>query len=390
MLIINRLNMRFLYIQLLIFIILFSHCHTGENNNGIPHVLSFDVNSAYEMSGTFYDGQTKEDRIYFVKKNFHPNVRIFDEKASEKDSISLIEAEKIIGKISAVWMNSPDSIYVLSTYNQMLVIVDREGIPIFTERFNDYDTDENGNRYDLYPPFQQAVQTGDNIEVVFTTFWRENLNNQNEPEMERTLEFVNDNIRNGCLMRKISLTKNDTNRCFGIRIKDFIELSEIGKSLFLPFYKTIILNNRYLLTSHYSRYVYELNNDLTVKKSMQIITDDYPISTPIILNEDNPTLENEFLLEDQDIDNCYIANMLYDKDKERFIVLVKNGKSSDDLFVFPFDILIYDNLLEKEVKKRYIPSLDYTPKSSFMMNGNLYIELKNKSYEIKEYECIQV
>lgn len=358
-------------------------------NVGVLQTVTFDINTSYEISGTFFDKSADEERICFVKKNFNPNLKILNADGVVKDSVSLVEVEKAIGKISAVWIDSMDSIYVLSTSSQTVAIFDRNGSLLQKTDLKEYNSDGNGNIYDLYPPFLQSVQMGLSQEIVLTTFWLENTKNPKANIQDRSLDFVTDNIRNGYLMRKISPTSDISNNCFGVRITDFKELSDLGKSLFLPFYKTIILNGRYFLTSHYSRYIYELDDDLTIKNAIKIIPDDYPLSYPVPLSEkDTDITKKEVELDGQGKNSCYIVNICYNKSNDSFVVIVKNGTASDDLFAFPFDVYVYNGSFDKMIGKHSFASNDHIPKSSFILSGKLYIEKTNTSYESKVFEVV--
>ncbi|MDO5665405.1 MAG: hypothetical protein Q4G63_09135, partial [Bacteroidia bacterium] len=71
--------------------------------------VSFFANKSYEDCGTFFDKDSGNELVFFAKRNFNSNIKIFDLRGNLKDSLSLANTENLTGKISKIWMTSKDS-----------------------------------------------------------------------------------------------------------------------------------------------------------------------------------------------------------------------------------------------------------------------------------------
>lgn len=350
--------------------------------------IAFFVNSSYEDCGTFMDKDTKNEFVFFAKRNFNPHLKIFDSQANFKDSVTLKKAEEIVGKITKVWMTAEDSIFVFSSNTQKYVVVDNRGDPIHTKEFVKSISDKNNNFYDFYPPFMQSMDMRYNSEVIYTTFWVGNIK-YSPNENNKTLSLVMNHIRDGYLMyREQNYSSKSLPPTFGIRISDFVELRDLQESVFLPYYKTLILNDRYFLLTYYSRYIYELDANLDIIDRFKVVPDELSVVQPMPDVEDDTSLEK---LDVQIENQSYVSNLLYVKDKNRFVVILKTGKSTkEDIFSYPFKVLIYNSSLDKLLKSYEFNSTAFIPGSSFVLLNKLYVEKKNESHNKRVYESIEV
>lgn len=366
----------------IIVLVCFSCSESSENE-----IVVFPVNNSYEDSGTFLEKETGDEYIFFAKRNFDPHLKIFDSQAVFKDSISLKRAAEAVGKIADVWMTSKDSIFVFSTNTQKYVVVNEKGELIFEKHFRKTVQDEKANFYELYPPFMQCMDMRGGDEVVYTTFWVDNSKYSPEENKNRSVVSIMNHIRDGYLMSKERGRSTDVTPAFGVQITDFVELSGLGQSVFYPSHKTLVLNNRYFLLTYYSRYIYELNADLDITDRFKIVPDNLSITEPFPVVGDDVSFED---LDEQIEIQSYISNLMYCKEKNQFAVILKIGKSVDDIFSYPFKVLIYDSGFERLLKSFEYTSLDYTPGSSFILFDKLYLEKKSTEHEKRYFEVIKL
>ena len=364
------------YISIILIAILFS-C-TVKKSLDVP----FPISNSSDEFGTFLDNVSHEEYVFFAKRNFNPSLKVFDSKGNLIDSISLQKAESVLGSISKVWMTSMDSIFAFSTQHQTKICLNRNGEPIFTNDYNHKVEDSNGNQYDLYPPFLHKMDMKTNSQIVYTTWWTGNRNLTEEPQ--RSLESINSHIREGYLL-------SNGEDLFGMEFADIVELKGLPKSIYLPYYKAIYLDNRLFFITHYSRYLYELTSNLSIKNTLKLIPSEYSIPRPISIVENDPQLEDkEKQLDVQITKECFISNVLYCIDTKEMIVITKTDESKEDLFIYPFQIEIWTKNFEKKKKEIRFDTYSHYPASSFVLKNRLYIEKKTDSYTEKVFEVISL
>ncbi|MFA5555272.1 MAG: hypothetical protein WDA68_12090 [Phycisphaerae bacterium] len=364
------------YILIILTTILYS-CSFKESNH-----VSFPVSTSYDEFGTFIDNVSHEEYVFFAKKNFNPNLKVFDFKGNFIDSVSLQRAESILGSISKVWMTSMDSIFAFSTRHQIRICLNRNGESIFIDNYNHKVEDSSGNKYNLHPPFLQNMDMRTNSQIVYTTWWIENRYLDEEKQM--TLESINSHIREGYLL-------SDGDDLFGMKFADIVELKELPKSIFWPYYKAMYLDNRLFFLTYYSRYLYELTSNLSIKKAIKLIPSEYSIPIPISIIDNDPQItEKEEQLEVQISKDCFISNVLYCIDTKEMIVITKTEVSKEDLFIYPFQIEIWDRNFMKKKKKIKFDTYNHYPASSFVLKNQLYIEKKTDSFTEKVFEVISL
>ena len=356
----------------------------------LQSTLVLPISENYEYIGILNKGdQNASKYILFWKRNFNPEVKVLNTSGNIVKTIPLINAEAAVGRVTNVWATSIDSLYVYSNITGKILLMNNIGIPIYTRSISDYAVDDDENQYALYAPYVQEVNVNNNKELIFTTFWINNQKKYSNNSGEFSLEIIRHNIASGALMCKINLSDIDNDiikSCYGFKLTDIIELSDADKSLFDPFFKTLVINNRFYLVSIYSKYVYELNNDLSIKRSIQILSDSeiaYPVS---------PDMEDPFKkLDVLGIKENFVVNILYNYEEEKLVVIVKDGIAKEnELFYFPFKVLLFDKDFNRKEKDISIKSYEYKPSSSFIINGNLYIEKKNEKKNNKIYDIINL
>lgn len=368
------------FIGFLLFVMaFFFFCCTNKSEKSL---FSFSVTTDYQFAGLVEnDG---EELICFVRRHFNPNVKIYNADGIQMDSISLKGAEKILGDITDVWLYSIDSICVFSSFNGTLLIVNNNGVPFFQQSYYNI-TDDKGFNYDLLPSYPLFPFTSNNIHDIIFSTWMWSGDSEKSPQ-ERL-----DDVRNGFLMCKINpLEDKGKNVLFGIKYSDIIELSDSSNQsvFFAPLYRTQIVNNRFFMSSFYSRYLYELSEDLSIKNTIKIIDNDALITYPIPFNRS----ENIQDIANKSMNNClvtnFVSNVLYDKTNENYVIILKNGKS-ESLDNYPFKIQLYDKEFQK-IKEQDIADFSYLPRQSFILKGNLYIEKVSDTYNTREFEVIKI
>lgn len=371
---------------LFIIAVLFYSCENKDN----PERLSFSVSTDYEFTGIV----PNENKTYFgfVKKQFNPNIKLFNQDGVLIDSISLKEAEKKLSTITDVWINSVDSICVYSNYNGTLVILNTQGVPIFEKSYYSL-VDTKGYNYDLLPshPLYPSIKNKKHDVNFSTWMWS---GSSNKLPKERL-----DEVRNGFLFCKINpyiADKDDKNTDYKFffqfsEIKEFSSISD--KSLFFaPFYKAFIINEKIVITSFYSRYIYLLSKDLTVQRAFKFIDNTHSIVKPISMKKKGSIQDKA----DETMKDClnatFIANILYDSIKENYIFIIKKGPMrANDWDHFPFSIEIYNRNFKKIKEINGSDSSDYLPRKSFILSGKLYIENENNSTPNKKiYEAFKI
>lgn len=351
-----------------------------QNENRVSSTISFPVSTDYDFLGTIQ----VEDETYigFVKRNFNPNIKLFDTKGNLKDSVSLNDAERKIDVITDVWMYSLDSVCLYSNFNGMLLVVNRKGELVAEKNYYTI-TDRNERHYDLLPSHPlYPFSTNNKREVVFSTWmW--------SGESEQTPQERLDDVRNGFLLCKINPFQNEE-AAFGARFSDIRELAEISNQslFFMPAYKAYIVNDRFILASFYSQYLYRLSDNLLVEDAVKIIDDEYGIIKPIPMTRKGSIQDkaNESVAMCRDA--TYVANILYNNEKDEYTVVLKTGKS--DLADYSScKILMYDTDFRK-IREFDSSGSDYLPQKSFILSGKLYMEKKNESHNVRVYENIEV
>ena len=345
-------------------------------------VLSFSVSSAYEFIGVINRGE--ETHVGFVKKQFTPNIKVFNLKGTLKDSISLVNAEKMIGQITDVWMISADSICVYSNFNGTLLILNNKGIPFFEKSYF-HITDTNGGHYDLLPshplyPFTANQQA----DVIYSTWMWSGVSDKSPQER---LE----DVRHGFLMCKINpfpTSGNDNDYTFGVKFSDIIEFSRTGNApvFFAPLYRTFTANNQFILASFYSRYLYLLSDSLTVEKTIKIIDEQQPVAHPIPMGKKGSIQDKANESMNMGLNTVFVTNILYNEVSGDYIVLLKHNQS-EDIDNVPFVLQYYDKGFKK-TKEIVFNNFDYIPRRSFILSGNLFLEKKTTDYEKKYFEII--
>ena len=364
------------YISIILTAILIS-CSVKES-----HHVSFPVSTSYDEFGAFTDNVSHKEYVFFAKRNFNPHLKVFDSKGTLIDSVSLQRAESVLGSISKVWMTAMDSIFAFSTQHQTKICINRDGESVFTDNYKHKVEDSNGNQYDLYPPFLHKMDMTTNSQIVYTTWWTGNRHLTEEPE--RLLESINSYIRKGYLL-------SDGDDLFGMEFADIVELKELPKSIFLPYYKAIYLDNRLFFITYYSRYLYELTSNLSIKRTIKLIPSEHSIPTPISIVDNDPQMdEKESQLDVQITKECFISNVLYCADTEEMIVITKTKESKEDLFIYPFKIEIWDRDFTNIKQKIKFDTYNHYPASSFVLENRLYIEKKTDAYTEKEFEVISL
>lgn len=363
-----------LYSVFLLFVI---SCAKTPNKTRI-----FPVTSDYEFLGLVYFDD--EPCISFVKKQFKPNIKIFNEQGVIKDSISLLEAEKKVQNITDVWMASSDSIFLYSNYNGVLSVIDKNGTILFEKSYYEI-TDKHGYHYDLLPSHPLYPYTRNKFsDVVFSTWmWSGQLPKSPQERL--------DDVKNGYIMCKINpfhKNRDSSDILFGVKFSDIEELSSLGdKSFFFaPLYKTYTANNKFFMTSFYSRFLYELSDTLTVEKKIKIIENDAPIVIPIPMDKKGSIQDKANETMNMVLTTMFVTNILYNEASNEYIVLVKNGES-DDVDNAPFKIVCFDKNFRK-IKEAVVDGTDYNSRKSFILFGNLYVEKTNIENNNKEFEII--
>lgn len=342
--------------------------------------LFFPVGSDYDFIGLI---KSNNNALFgFAKRNFNPNIKLFDINGVLMDSISLISVERKIGDVTDVWMYSEDSICVYSNYNGMLLIVNKKGEPILEKTYYTT-TDQNAFHYDLLPSHSlYPFSTNHKQDVVFST-WMWSGESEQSPQ-ERL-----DAVRNGFLLCKINPFQPE-NPTFGFRFSDIKEFSVVSNQsfFFMPTYKAFIVNNEFILASFYSRYLYKLSDSLSVEHSIKIIDDKSTIIKPIPMKNKGSIQDkaNESVAMCQNA--VFVANILFNNETQEYVVLLKTGESQLTDYS-SFKILIYDKDFQK-INEWNSPDSNYLPRKSFISSGKLYIEKRNDSHYTKLYENIEI
>lgn len=345
--------------------------------------VAFLVDGSYEVCGTFLDKEQKKEYVFFAKKNFNPQVKIFDSQANLVDSLSLQKVEEAVGKITTIWMTSKDSVFVFSSFTQKYVVINRLGTVVKTKDLGSAISDDKNNVYEFYPPFKQPLDMRYSDDLIYTTFWIDNTEHSITNNKNYSLSSIMNNIRNGYLMFR----EHGHANIFGVQLSDFIELKDIKQSVFMPFHKTLVFDNRFFLLTYYSKYMYELNSDLDIIKRYKVVPNELSIVQPEPDTGDNTSLDK---LEAQVETQSYVSNLLYIKDKNQFGIILKTDKSTQDVFCYPFRILVYNSNFDKLLNSYEFNSTDYIPGSSFILHNKIYVEKKSESYNNKIYEIIEI
>lgn len=364
---------RLLY--LLLVLILFSACKPK-----ITYTLSFEVSSEYDFVGlTRIEG---EEHFCFLKKRFNPNLKIFNAEGVLKDSVPLSEAEKILGEITCVYGMNRDSIYIYAINNNSFLAVDYNGLPLQQRKYTHIISDVKNNCYGLFPSYAYLPFMSDNSSSMSSATTA--IGNPSHPKQ------IYDNVReNGyfiCKLHPFGQKEID----FGIRFSDVVEFSTLPDSTFSysPYFFVVNANNRTYMYSYYSRYIYELSENLSVTRTIKILSDQDSVSFAVPFIEGIDNLDEELL---QYRTAKTINSMHYNPVTDNYLVIIKNGDViGNDWRSFPFKVLIYDSSFTNKIKEMQVGNYDYIPHKSFVINGKLYMQKNNESHNIKKYEIIEL
>lgn len=375
---------RFVFSMWLIIVCYFTilSCQQNKYKN-----FNFEVDSASEFGGLVsFSG---EHCLYFVKKKFNPNLKIFDRKGVLRDPISLVNAENEIGSIQSVWVLSLDSICVYSHHNGKLVIIDKNGLIKYKRDYCNI-KDKNGNRYELLSPYpKRPFNLNNNKNFILSAIgWR----GKKDPY---TSKQIVDNTRASFQMCKISPfseSKDSLDYLFGVEFTDVVEFQNIEDTTiyFAPKLNTYIVDDKYIMASDYSRYIYELSEDLSIKKRIKVIDDSSSTLRllPLIEEKDLQSLLDETL--EISKTSTYVSNILYNNVSQNYIVILKNGNvNNKEWHNYPFIVQLYNENFIK-MKELKVDNYDYIPRKSFVLDGELYMEKKNDFSNIKKYEIIEL
>lgn len=186
------------------------------------------------------------------------------------------------------------------------------------------------------------------------------------------------NMKNGYL-----LYNEDSG--FGLKKSELDGFLEEDSLLFLPFWQTTVVNNQLIFNSKYSRYIYFLNNDLSVKGSIKIIPDSIKTMQPIKLNGDITIADEIALISDiQNQKGCIINHIFYDENKQNYIISILNFNVNTSRYN-PYMFYVYDENFQK-IKEIYIDNnVNYNGINCIYINSCLLIERTDSDDEKKKF-----
>lgn len=356
-----------------IFLLFLVSCNSRVDEN----LINFEVDKSFDVSGSF----SSEDGsyIYFAKRKFNPCVILFDEKGMKLDSISLSKAEQELSEITNVWMRSTDTVFVYSYFTNATVILDSKG-EIRDVKKRQEIKDEMKQAYELYPPYGN-IQSANN--VIFTACLLKEYEN-NEYGSWESFSAYSKNMKNGYLAYK-----EDSG--FGIKKSELEGFLDEDSILFLPFWQTTTANNQFIFNSKYSRYIYLLNNDLSVKRSVKIIPDSMRTMQPIKLHSNMGIADEIALISDaQNQTGYFINHIFYDKIKQNYIVSILNFDVITNYY-FPYKFYIYDKSFKKINEVDIQNKNNYNGLNCFYINSCVLIEkIDNNDEEKRVFEAFKI
>lgn len=347
-------------------------CKPTANEN----LIKFDIDQSFDVSGTF--SHENSSYIYFVKRKFNPSVIIFNEKGIKLDSISLNKAEQELSEITNVWMGTPDSIFVYSYYINTMVILDNKGEIRGIRKMNGVE-DETGQVYEFYPPYGNIESTEN---IIFTACILKKYGDKDYGSWESLSEYSK-NMKDGYLIYKKSINENPVYDRFGLKKSELEEFLNRDSILFLPFWQTTVANNKYIFNSKYSRYIYLLDKDLSVNRTVKIIPDNIKIMQPVELNEDVGISDEITLFSDlQNQTGCAINHIFYDENKHNYIISVLDYDINTNNY-FPYKFYVYNSHFKKISEVDIDNKEKYNGKNCFYLNPYVLIERVNNNDEKK-------
>lgn len=360
------------YIILILLLIIVGCSYTANDN-----LIQFDVDKSYDVSESF--SVENETYIYFAKRKFNPNIIIFNEKGIKIDSVSLKNAERELNEITNVWMSNIDSIFVYSYYTNTTVILNKKGEILGVKSMEGIE-DEKGQVYELYPPYGN-IESSDNI--IFTACLLKKFDDNEYGSWDSFSEY-SDAMQNGYLIYK----ENIGFKLKKTELKGFLAKDSL---LFLPLWQTTIANNQFIFNSKYSRYIYLLDNNLSVKRSVEIIPDSITTLQPIMLLSNMSVSDEIRLMSDTNSQKGNIINRIfYDDSKENYILSVIDFDVQTKNYL-PFKFYVYDTSFEK-IKELNIENRErYNGLNCFYINSNILIErIDNNDDNKRLFEAFKI
>lgn len=360
----NSIEIKLLFV---IFLFILVSCKPTVNESQI----SFEVDQSFDVCGSF--SVENESNIYFAKRKFNPCVILFDEKGTRLDSISLNNAKKELNEITNVWMCSSDSVFVYSYLTNTMVVLDNKG-EIQSVKNREGINDDKGQAYELYLPYGN-IEASNNL--IFTACLLKEYGNNEYGAWDSFLAY-SQNMKNGYL-----LYNEDSG--FVLKKTELDGFLEEDSLLFLPFWQTTVVNNQLIFNSKYSRYIYFLNNDLSVKGSIKIIPDSIKTVQPIKLNGDITIADEIALISDiQNQKGSIINHIFFDKNKQNYIISILNFNVNTSRYN-PYMFYVYDENYQK-IKEIYIDNNgNYNGVNCIYINSCLLIERTDSDDEKKRF-----
>lgn len=349
-------------LQIMIFILLIG-CGHAANEKYIP--LSID--ESYDNIGVFSQGQ--KSYIYAGKRAFNPRVDIFNHEGKEEYSVSLNQAEQKLGNITNIWVHSLDSIFVYSYFKNTLVILNSKGSLTATKNLEGKE-DENGNLYEFYAPYGN-IEKADNI--IFTSCLLPQKSAREHGSWQSFSEYCQ-KMKDGYLLFNAEISRHNDSTRYALKVRNLQNFLEKDSILFFPFWQVTFVNNKYLFNSKYSRYIYHLNEDLTLKNQIQIIPDSICPMKPVKVDGTfGQSEEVPILLSPENQKGCYINRIFYDKRKDDYIFILTEY-DVDLQRNIPCFLLVYNADFEKikevKIKNKHM----YDGANCFFIHSKVYIE----------------
>lgn len=365
---------------LIISLLILVGCNRTTNEN----LLEFNVDRSYDNMGTLIS--EGELYIWFANRTLDPCVKVFNNKGEEVQTTLLHDAEKILGQITRVWMHHTDSIFAYSYYVNTLVMLDKKGAIIEVNNLDDRE-DENGNRYEFYPPYGN-ISPSDHI--VFTTFLLKNEYASFHGSWESFSDFCKE-MKNGYLLFGTGVSNKTNYSHFGLRLSQLREFPHNDSILFLPLWQTIIANNTPIFTNKYERNIYLLNDDLTIRRIIPVIPDSIEILRPVkLISEATKEEEILFMSKSENQRGSYINHIFYDDNRQIYIMtLLKNDTGTPVNMIR--QINVYDSTFA--IKKVLIieDKEKYNGDFCFYMDSMIYIEKTDQQQDEKRiFEAFDV
>lgn len=355
-------------------IIISTSCHRLANEN----LIKFDIDDSFDISGSFF--KENESYVYFAKRKFNPSVIIFNKEGKELDSISLSKAEEKLNEITHVWLNNRDSIFVYSYYINTMVILDKKGEILDVKNMSGI-KDEKGHVYELYPPYGN-IESSDNM--TFTAFLLKKYDDNDYGSWESLSDYCQ-KMKDGYLIYKESINGVDGVTRFGLKISDFNGFLDADSILFLPFWQTSIANNNYIFNSKYSKYIYLLDDDLSIKHSVKIIPDSIKIMQPVTLDGNVGTSAEIALFSDTQSQTGHVINhIFYDENRHNYIISVLDFDVETNKN-FPYKLYVFDKNFNKIKEVSFDNKEKYDGKNCIFINPYILIERTDLHDEGKRF-----